>query len=101
MLYHKPKAVKKDNLKTSKQMERHFKGMANHRRISILMLVFKNSGITLENIADNLDCNIKTISEHTRRLVQAGLLNKSYKGRKVEHSVSPYGENFCTFINQF
>ncbi len=91
----------KNNIKTSKQLERHFKGVANHRRISILMLVFKNSGITLEQIAESLDCNFKTISEHTRRLVQAGLLNKSYRGRKVEHSVSPYGKNFCLFINQF
>ena len=89
------------NLKTSKQLERHFKGVANHHRIAILLLVSKNSGITLEQIAENLDCNIKTTSEHTRRLVQAGLLNKSYKGRKVEHSVSPYGKNFCIFINQF
>ncbi len=90
-----------NNLKTSKQLERHFKGVANHRRIAILMLVYKNSRITLDKIAEILDCNIKTISEHTRRLVQAGLLNKSYKGRNVEHSVSPYGKSFCIFIEQF
>ena len=98
MVYYR--IVKKNNFKTSKQLERHFKGMANHRRIDILTLVFKNSGITLEEIAENLDCNIKTISEHTRRLVQAGLLNKSYKGRKVEHFVSPYGKSFYLFIHQ-
>ncbi len=93
--------MKKSGPKTSKQLERHFKGVANHRRIAILMLVFKNEGITLEQIAESLDCNLKTISEHTRRLAHAGLLNKSYKGRKVEHSVSPYGKIFCLFINQF
>ncbi len=87
--------------KTAKQLERHFKGVANHRRIAILLLVAKNPGITLEEISENLDCNIKTISEHTRRLVQAGLINKEYKGRKVEHKVSPYGKTFCTFITQF
>lgn len=93
--------MKKNNTKTSKQLERHFKGVANHRRISILTLVFKDPGITLEQIAESLDCNLKTISEHTRRLAQAGLLNKSYRGRKVEHSVSPYGAKFCLFIQQF
>ena len=93
--------MKKSNSKTSKQLERHFKGVANHRRIAILMLVFKNSGITLEQISESLNCNMKTISEHTRRLVQAGLMNKSYKGRNVEHSVSPYGKNFCLFIHNF
>lgn len=88
-------------LKTGKQLERHFKGVANHRRIAILMLAAKNPGITLEQIAEDLDCNLKTISEHTRRLVQAGLLNKDYRGRKVEHSVSPYGKRFYDFLCQF
>src|SRR3989339_323905 len=89
--------MKKNNIKntkTAKQFERHFKGVANHRRIAILLLVSKDPNITLEAISENLDCNIKTISEHTRRLVQAGLLNKEYRGRKVEHRVSPYGKIF-------
>lgn len=87
--------------KTAKQLERHFKGVANHRRISILLLVLKDPGITLEAIADNLNCNLKTISEHTRRLVQAGLLNKEYRGRKVEHKISPYGKRIALFISKF
>lgn len=88
-------------MKTAKQLERHFKGVANHRRIDILVLAAKNPGITLEQIAEELDCNMKTISEHTRRLAQAGLVNKNYQGRKVEHSVSPYGKLFYAFIRQF
>ncbi len=88
-------------LKTAKQLERYFKGVANHRRISILLLVAKNPNMTLEQISESLDCNLKTISEHTRRLVQAGLMNKEYKGRKVEHKVSPYGKIFCQFIVKF
>ena len=91
----------KANIKTGKRIERHFKGVANHRRIDILMLVAKNPGITLEQIAEDLDCNLKTTSEHSRRLVQAGLLNKNYRGRKVEHSVSPYGKRFYDFLRQF
>ena len=95
--------MKKNNskTKTDKQLERHFKGVANHHRIAILILVCKNPKITLEEIAETLNCNIKTISEHTRRLVQAGLLNKSYVGRKVEHTISPYGKYFYDFIQQF
>ena len=87
--------------KTAKQLERHFKGVANHRRISILELVAEKDGITLEEIAEGLSCNFKTISEHTRRLVQAGLLNKNYKGREVEHSLSPYGKILQRFIKEF
>ncbi len=93
--------MKDGALKTSKQLERHFKGVANHRRIAILLFVAKNPGVTLEEISENLDCNPKTISEHTRRLVHAGLLNKQYKGRNVEHKISPYGKRFCDFISKF
>ncbi len=88
-------------MKTAKQLERYFKGVANHRRLEILLLVVKNGGITLEEIAATLKCNIKTTSEHTRRLVQAGLLNKKYQGRAVAHSLSPYGKNFVRFIKTF
>lgn len=88
-------------VKTEKQLERHFKGMANHRRISILLLVLKSPDITLDLIAEKLGGNMKTISEHTRRLVQAGLINKEYMGRKVKHKVSPYGKKFCEFILRF
>ena len=88
-------------MKTAKQLERHFKGTANHHRIDILLLVSKNPDITPEGIAENLDKNFKTISEHTRRLVQAGLLNKKYRGRSVIHSLSPYGEKFVEFIKTF
>jgi len=87
--------------KTAKQLERYFKGAANHWRIDILRVIFKNEGITLDRICQTLKCNFKTISQHTRRLVQAGLINKKYRGRKVEHYLSPYGKKFLKFINSF
>lgn len=88
-------------MKNAKQIERHFKGMANHNRVDILFLVSAKPDITLEGIAGELDKNFKTISEHTRRLVHAGLLNKQYKGRTVVHSLSPYGEKFIKFAKTF
>ena len=88
-------------MKTAKQMERHFKGIANHWRINIMMLVNKNPNITLDDIATTLNGNFKTISEHTRRLVQAGLLNKTYMGRNVTHQLSPYGKKIIQCINIF
>ncbi len=88
-------------MKTAKQLERHLKGISNHRRIEILRQIDKSDGITLEEIADKLDCNIKTMSEHTRRLVQAGLVNKKYQGRSVAHSLSPYGRRIVEFIDAF
>lgn len=88
-------------MKTTKQLERYCRGVANHRRIQILFLVSKKQKISLEEITKVLDCHITTASEHTRRLVQAGLLDKKYKGRIVEHTLSPYGELFVDFLKQF
>jgi DNA-binding MarR family transcriptional regulator len=87
--------------KTSRQLERYFKGAANHRRIDILFIVEKSDGITVEEIAETLKANFKTISQHTRSLVQAGLLNKKYRGRQVTHSLSPYGRAFFKFMKTF
>lgn len=87
--------------KTSKQLERHLKGVANHRRLDILTLVAKRDGITLEEIVEVLKCNQKTISMHTLRLVQAGLLDKKYVGRNVAHTLSPYGKIFYNFLKTF
>jgi len=88
-------------MKTSKQLERYFKGAANHWRIAILATVDKNDGIALEEIADKLQANFKTISQHTHSLVRAGLLNKKYKGRQVTHTLSPYGKSFLSFMKTF
>ena len=87
--------------KTAKQLERYFKGSANHHRIRIIMLLSVKPKLTLDQIVKELDANTKTISEHTRRLVQAGLVNKKYQGNKVEHTLSPYGEGFNKFFKVF
>ena len=87
--------------KTAKQMERHLKGIANHYRIGIMLLIAKQDRVTLEGIAEELDANEKTIGEHTRRLHTAGLINKNYYGRFVEHSLSPYGKIFVNFLKSF
>ncbi|BCX15641.1 MAG: hypothetical protein KatS3mg097_533 [Candidatus Parcubacteria bacterium] len=92
---------KDKKVKTAKQLERYFKGVANHRRIEILYLIAEQEGITLDGIAGILNCNFKTASEHTRRLVQAGLVKKEYQGRWVVHFLTPYGKRFLEFIKTF
>ena len=88
-------------IKTSKQMERHLKGMANHYRIDILFFIAAHNRATLDDVVRTLGANQKTISEHTRRLQTAGLINKKYRGRFVEHSLSPYGKTFVKFLDSF
>lgn len=82
-------------------MERHLKGMANHYRIEILLVVAESEDITLEDIVKTLEANEKTLGEHTRRLHQAGLINKKYRGKFVEHTLSPYGKTFVRFLKSF
>ncbi|OGZ10565.1 MAG: hypothetical protein A3D65_05765 [Candidatus Lloydbacteria bacterium RIFCSPHIGHO2_02_FULL_50_13] len=88
-------------MKTAKQMERHLKEMANHYRIEILLLIAERNAITLEGIVREIGANAKTLGEHTRRLYQAGLVNKRYKGKFVEHTLSPYGKTFVSFLRLF
>ena len=88
-------------VKGPKKLERHFKGVSNHRRIQILILIAKRPEITLFDIVDAVKGNMKTISEHVRRLTLAGLVEKRYAGREVRHVLTPYGRTFYSFIQTF
>ena len=82
-------------------MEKIFKGVSNSHRIDILLLVNNQKGATLDDICTNLNLNLKTASEHTRKLVLAGLLHKEYQNRFVVHTLSSYGESIFKFIKFF
>lgn len=88
-------------MKDSRKLERIFKGTSNHWRIEILMLISRNPGISLINIAKNLNANFKTVSEHIKKLVTAGLVRKKYLGREVTHTLSPYGEKISEILKKF
>lgn len=84
-----------------KRLERVFKGVANHWRLEILLLVAKQPGINVESIATNLNGNFSTIAEHARRLMLAGLVIKKYQGQSVTHTLSPYGEKMVEILKKF
>ncbi|OGG62162.1 hypothetical protein A3C21_04160 [Candidatus Kaiserbacteria bacterium RIFCSPHIGHO2_02_FULL_59_21] len=88
-------------VKSAKKLERHFKGVANHHRIEILLLIARRPEIAQEDIIESLKGNQKTISEHIRRLYHAGLIDKRYAGRQVQHTLTPYGQTFVKFITAF
>ncbi|MFA6136321.1 MAG: winged helix-turn-helix domain-containing protein [Candidatus Paceibacterota bacterium] len=90
-----------EKLKTAEQMERHLKGMANHYRIEILLLLDSSDGITLDAIIKAMDADPRTIGEHARRLYNAGLVDKKYRGRFMEYKLSPYGKKFVSFLKSF
>jgi DNA-binding transcriptional ArsR family regulator len=88
-------------MKTEKKLERYFKGAANSWRLKILFLLKREPNLNLSEITKELNGNFKTLSEHTHRLLKAGLINKSYEGSSVIHSLSPYGERFVSFAKTF
>ena len=92
---------KNHSFKSSRQLERHFKGISNYRRIDALMLAYEKPRLTLDQICENLDCNYQTLAEHISRLVKAGLISKQNRGSNVEHSLTPYGKKICKFTENF
>lgn len=88
-------------LKTARQMERHLKGISNHYRIEILFLIDEEPGIAVEGIAERLNANYKTVSQHTVSLVRAGLVQKSHEGQLAHNTLTPYGSACVRFLKEF
>ena len=83
---------------TYKQLERLVKGFANHRRVEIMELLKKTPELSVLEMADVLEVNFKTISEHTRRLAIAGLVLKRYEFHSVRHKLSERGLQVLKFL---
>lgn len=81
-----------------RQLERIVKGFANHRRIQILMLLSDSPELSVTEIAIKLKINVKTASEHIRRLAIAGLVMKRNQGANVRHKLTPQAESILNFF---
>ena len=81
------------------RIERVFKGVANHNRIKILEYIVKaEDDVTLWQISQSLNIEMKNVSQHTARLEKGGLIEKRYIGRSVIHIVTPYGKKVYEFM---
>lgn len=83
-----------------RQTERIVKGFSNHRRIQILELISQKPELSLQEIATQLKINIKTASDHIRRLAIAGLVLKRNRGVNVLHKLSPRGDVILKFLRK-
>lgn len=83
---------------TYRQLERVVKGFANHRRIEILILLKKEPELSVQEIAQKTKINIKTASDHIRRLAIAGLVIKRNHINFVRHKLSPRGLAILEFL---
>ena len=81
-----------------RQLERIVRGFSNHRRIQMLEVLTATPEIDLMQLARACGINFRNASEHSARLVRAGLVLKRSKGRQVLHAVSPRGMDVLSFL---
>ncbi len=81
-----------------RDLEKIVKGFSNHRRIQILELLAKKPELSVFEVADELNINFKTASEHIRRLAAAGLVMKRNEGSAVRHALTSRGNVILMFL---
>ena len=82
----------------TKKLEAIIRGFANHHRIAMLRLLAEQPGLSLDACAKALDMNVKTASEHLRRLSLVDMVDKEADGRSVHHTLTPRGQAAVAFI---
>jgi len=95
----KVSVVRREGART-KRLERIVKGFANHRRIEILQLLSAQPNLCVGDISEKLQIELRTASEHVRRLVLAGLVVKRYKGREVRLSLGDRSPRILAFLDR-
>ena len=83
----------------TKRLERVVKGFANHQRIEILELLAAHPELSVGEISDKLQIEIRTASEHLRRLSIAGLIMKRYEGREVRNALTDQARAILLFLD--
>ncbi|MCH7529978.1 winged helix-turn-helix transcriptional regulator [Patescibacteria group bacterium] len=84
--------------KTYRELERIARGFSNHRRIQIMELLHKKPELSVDEIANELDVNFKTISEHIRRLAISAIVLKRPDGSSVRHKITKRGVDILKFL---
>lgn len=93
----KTSVVRRPGART-KRLERVVKGFANHRRIEILELLDAQPELSVGEVSEKLQIELKTASEHLRRMAIAGLLLKRHQGREVRHALTSQARDILTFL---
>ncbi len=84
--------------KNLKEIESIFKALSSHYRIKILVSIYKNKNITLDQINEIVGGDFKNISAHTKKLENFGLVNKKYFSTQVQHQLTADGVHFVKII---
>ena len=82
-----------------RRIERVCKGVANHRRVQILVQLNKTPEMSVSELTEILRVDFRTASEHIRKLAHAGLVMKRSDGVSVRHKVTDLGARFLKYID--
>ncbi len=74
------------------------KGVANHRRVEVLLLLKESPELSVSELARLLRINFRTASEHMRKLVHAGLAMKRSDSVSVRHRLTKLGDHMLHFL---
>ena len=83
---------------TVRELEGVVKGFANHHRIQILTLLGSHPELPVTQIAERLQMDLATASEHIRRMTAAGVLIKRHEGRWAYNRLSQRGMQVLDFL---
>jgi len=89
--------MKKMSRQRHGELENILKGVASHRRIQILELLFNNPDLSVFGISEILGADFRTVSQHTQKLAQAGLVRKHHEGSSVRHILTSRGKSILLF----
>lgn len=85
-------------MKTNRELERIVKGFANHRRLEILALLYKEPELSVQEIAETLKSEMKNISAHINKMAISGLLMKRNDDKSVRQKLTKRGEVILKFV---
>jgi len=84
--------------KTHRQLERIVKGFANHRRLQVLELLYKEPELSVQEISEKLKSEFKNISAHINKMAIAGLVMKRSDTNMVRHKLTKRGKSILQFV---
>jgi len=80
-----------------RDLEFTFKGVANRHRVHILELLGRKPEQPVVAVADEVALDVRTVSEHLRKLMLAGLVMKKKDGNMVRHALTEKGKAILQF----
>lgn len=84
--------------KTNRELEKIIKGFANHRRLQVLELLYKEPELSVQEISDKLKSEFKNISAHINKMAVAGLVMKRSDSKSIRHKLTKRGNIILKFV---